>query len=227
MTAEGEIIVMPPTYSLTGARNSRIIGQLDAWAERDGRGIACDSSTGFALPNGARRSPDAAWILKSRITQLDAASREKYWHLCPDFVVELQSSTDRPRILKDKMREWLANGAQLGWLIDPDCRFLSFGIRSALRIVWNGPLRLPAASGRRINNPPQVANLPHKIVAYRYNFSNFPSAFSIFCGRFSTPANRSPFSRNLSRAFAMLNSRGFNPFRTSSHSSGVATGAPG
>lgn len=84
--------------------------------------IACDSSTGFALPNGARRSPDAAWTLKSRVAQLDAASREKYWHLCPDFVVELQSSTDRPRILKDKMREWLANGAQLGWLIDPEHR---------------------------------------------------------------------------------------------------------
>jgi Uma2 family endonuclease len=122
MTAEGEIIVMPPTYSLTGARNSRITRQLDAWAERDGRGIACDSSTGFVLPHGARRSPDAAWTLKSRIAQLDPASREKFWHLSPDFVIELQSSTDRPRILKDKMREWLANGAQLGWLIDPDQR---------------------------------------------------------------------------------------------------------
>ena len=122
MTAEGEIIVMPPTYTLTGVRNSEISGQLRTWARQDGRGIACDSSTGFALPNGARRSPDAAWILKSRIAQLDAASREKYWHLCPDFVVELQFSTDRPRILRDKMREWLANGAQLGRLIDPERR---------------------------------------------------------------------------------------------------------
>ncbi len=119
MTAEGEIIVMPPTYSLTGARNAEISGQLRTWARSDGRGIACDSSTGFVLPNGARRSPDASWTLKSRIEQLDPASRERYWHLCPDFVIELQSTTDRPRILKDKMREWSANGAQLGWLIDP------------------------------------------------------------------------------------------------------------
>jgi Uma2 family endonuclease len=125
MTAEGEIIVMPPTYSLTGARSSRIGRHLDVWAEQDGRGIACDSSTGFALPNGARRSPDAAWILKSRIAQLDTANRERYWHLCPDFVIELQSSTDRPRIVKEKMREWLANGAQLGWLIDPNHRSVS------------------------------------------------------------------------------------------------------
>jgi len=122
MTAEGEIIVMPPTYSLTGARNAGISGQLYAWAERDGRGIACDSSTGFKLPNGARRSPDAAWILKSRIAQLDPANREKYWRLCPDFVIELKSSTDRPRLLREKMREYLANGAQLGWLIDPEQR---------------------------------------------------------------------------------------------------------
>jgi Uma2 family endonuclease len=121
-TAEGKIIVVPPTYSLTGARSVGISGQLYAWAERDGRGIACDSSTGFALAYGARRCPDAAWTLKSRVAQLDAASLEEYWHLCPDFVVELQSSTDRPRILKDKMREWLANGAQLGWLIDPERR---------------------------------------------------------------------------------------------------------
>jgi Uma2 family endonuclease len=120
MTAEGEIIVMPPTYSLTGARNAEISVQLGTWAKQDARGIACDSSTGFVLPNGARRSPDAAWTLKTRVAQLSPASREKFWHLCPDFVIELQSSTDRPRMLKDKMREWLANGAQLGWLLDPE-----------------------------------------------------------------------------------------------------------
>jgi Uma2 family endonuclease len=120
MTAEGEIIVMPPTYSLTGVRNAEISRCLATWARQDGRGIATDSSTGFRLPNGARRSPDAAWTLKSRIAQLDLASRRKYWHLCPDFVIELKSSTDRPRILREKMLEYLANGAQLGWLIDTD-----------------------------------------------------------------------------------------------------------
>src|SRR5580704_4799304 len=79
MTAEGEIIVMPPAYSLTGARNARTSGQLCAWADRDGRGISTDSSTGFRLPNGARRSPDAALTLKSRIAQLNPASRQKFW----------------------------------------------------------------------------------------------------------------------------------------------------
>jgi Uma2 family endonuclease len=122
LTAEGELIVMPPTYSLTGVRNVRIGRLLDAWAEQDGRGIATDSSTGFVLPNGARRSPDAAWTLKSRIAQLDPASRRKFWRLCPDFLIELKSSSDRPRLLAEKMREYIANGAQLGWLIDPDER---------------------------------------------------------------------------------------------------------
>jgi Uma2 family endonuclease len=120
MTAEGELIVMPPTYSCTGARNNRISSQLDIWARRDRRGIDTDSSTGFVLPNGARRSPDAAWTLKSRIAQLDPASRSGFWHLCPDFVIELRSSSDRPRKLAEKMREYLANGARSGWLIDPD-----------------------------------------------------------------------------------------------------------
>ena len=122
MTAEGELIVMAPTYSFTGARNSRICGQLDAWSTSDVRGISCDSSTGFVLPNGARRSPDASWTLKSRVAQLEARSRKKFWRLCPDFVIELRSETDRLRTLRDKMREYMENGAQLGWLIDPENR---------------------------------------------------------------------------------------------------------
>jgi Uma2 family endonuclease len=119
MTAEGELIVMPPTYSDTSAENFEIAGQLCAWARKDGRGIGCDSSGGFVLPNGARRSPDASWTLKSRIAQLGSARRSSFWHLCPDFVIELRSASDRPRKLDDKMREYLENGAQLGWLIDP------------------------------------------------------------------------------------------------------------
>jgi Uma2 family endonuclease len=120
MSADGEIIVMAPTYSFSGARNSEVGLQLRSWAKKDGRGIACDSSTGFVLPNGARRSPDASWTLKSRIDQLDPMNREKFWHLCPDFVIELKSASDRMRALKEKMAEYLANGAQLGWLIDPE-----------------------------------------------------------------------------------------------------------
>ena len=122
MTAEGELIVMPPGYSYTGVQNSRIGAELSAWAERDGRGIVTGPSCGFVRPNGARRSPDDAWTLKSRIAQLDPSSRAGFWHLCPDFVIELKSSSDRKRKLGEKMREYLANGAQLGWLIDPDHR---------------------------------------------------------------------------------------------------------
>jgi len=122
MTADGEIIVIPPTAPLTGDRNSEIDCQLRTWAKKDGCGRTYDSSTGFVLPNGARRSPDASWILKSRIAQLAPAKGEGAWHLCPDFVIELRSPSDRPRVLKNKMREYLANGAQLGWLIDPKRR---------------------------------------------------------------------------------------------------------
>jgi len=125
MSADGELIVMAPTYSFTGVRNLDMGAQLAVWAKLDGRGCAADSSTGFVLPNGARRSPDASWTLKSRIEQMDAAQREKFWHLCPDFVIELKSASDRPRKLHEKMSEYLANGAQLGWLIDPETRSVS------------------------------------------------------------------------------------------------------
>ena len=118
MTAEGDVVVMPPNYTLTGIRNGEIFGQLRDWAISDGRGIPSDPSTGFVLPSGARRSPDAAWTEKSRLATLDPASIERFWHLCPDFVIELKSHTDRLPVLRAKMREWIDNGAHLGWLID-------------------------------------------------------------------------------------------------------------
>ena len=122
MTAEGEIIIMAPAYSLTGARNTVIGTQLQIWAWKDGQGITCDSSAGFVLPNGARRSPYASWTLKSRVQQQVRADRKGFWHVCPEFVIELRSDTDRLKPLQNKMREYMANGAQLGWLIDPENR---------------------------------------------------------------------------------------------------------
>jgi len=122
MSAEAELIVMPPPYSLTGIRQGKVFAQLNKWAEADGRGLAGEATTAFVLPNGARRAPDAAWTLKSRVRALDPQMLERYWHLCPDFVIELRSQTDRWRTLREKMREWIDNGAQLGWLIDPESR---------------------------------------------------------------------------------------------------------
>jgi Uma2 family endonuclease len=122
MTAEGELIVMPPNFTLTGIRNGKIYFQLANWAERDGRGVVSGPSGGFVLPSGAKRSPDAAWTSKTRIGQLDPTTLERFWHLCPDFVIELLSHTDRLPVLRAKMREWIDNGAQLAWLIDPDRR---------------------------------------------------------------------------------------------------------
>jgi Uma2 family endonuclease len=121
-TAEGEIIIMPPNYSITGKQNAKIIIRLGTWAEKDGRGEVYDSSAGFRLPNGARRSPDASWIPKDRVTRLPGQQQKGFLHLCPDFVIELRSSTDRINRLKAKMEEYMANGAELGWLIDPEQR---------------------------------------------------------------------------------------------------------
>ena len=118
-TAQGEIIIMPPTGWKTGSRNAKLTTQLTLWAERDGTGVVADSSTGFNLPNGAERSPDAAWVRRSRLAMLTDEQKEKFLPLCPDFVIELRSSTDRLNDLRDKLAEYLANGAQLGWLIDP------------------------------------------------------------------------------------------------------------
>jgi Uma2 family endonuclease len=92
------------------------------WEKKDGRGICCDSSGGFVLPNGARRSPDASWTLKSHVQQLGAKQRNAFWHLCPDFVIEIKSASDRLKTLQKKMLEYVEQGAQLGWLINPETK---------------------------------------------------------------------------------------------------------
>jgi Uma2 family endonuclease len=121
-TAEGEILIMPPTGSQTGRRNSKITQRLANWAEQDGSGVAFDSSAGFKLPNGATRSPDASWIKLERWESLTPKQQEIFAPICPDFVIELRSTTDNAEELHAKMLEYVENGAQLGWLIDPQER---------------------------------------------------------------------------------------------------------
>lgn len=122
-TAEGDIIVMPPTGGETGNRNTSVTGQLYTWTKRDGTGASFDSSTGFSLPNGSDRSPDAAWVSHERLSRLTAEQKKKFIPLCPDFVIELRSQSDDDLAeLQAKMEEYIANGARLGWLIDPEER---------------------------------------------------------------------------------------------------------
>lgn len=117
-TATGELIVMPPTGSETGDRNSEINFQLRAWNKQIRLGKVFDSSTGFKLPNGANRSPDAAWVKLERWEALTPQQREGFAPLCPDFVLELRSPSDNIETLRTKMWEYMENQACLGWLID-------------------------------------------------------------------------------------------------------------
>ena len=122
-TAQGEIIVNPPTGWETGERNSSLTGQLYRWYEdSEDLGKVFDSSTGFILPNGATRSPDASWVSGERWQALTPEQKGTFANICPDFVVELRSSSDSLKSVQDKMREYIDNGAKLGWLIDPQHR---------------------------------------------------------------------------------------------------------
>ena len=117
-TAAGELIIMSPTGSETGGYNFDLTVELGIWTRGDGSGKGFDSSTGFTLPNGAIRSPDAAWIRQERWEAVPAEQRRKFAPICPDFVLELRSESDALEPLQEKMQEYLDNGAQLGWLLD-------------------------------------------------------------------------------------------------------------
>jgi Uma2 family endonuclease len=118
-TSTGKILIMALTGGQTGIKNTEIIAELTLWNRKDRLGVLFDSSTGFRLPNGAVRSPDAAWIRNERWLSLSDKEQEKFPLLCPDFVIELMSANDEAAQAKNKMEEWIANGCSLAWLIDP------------------------------------------------------------------------------------------------------------
>ena len=118
MDKYGEITIMSPTGSETGGLNFELSVDFGTWVRKDGTGKGFDSSTGFTLPNGAKRSPDLSWIKREKWLAIPAEQRKKFAPICPDFVVEIRSESDSLNTLQEKMAEYIENGATLGWLID-------------------------------------------------------------------------------------------------------------
>jgi Uma2 family endonuclease len=138
-TANGDVVIMPPAFADTGNRNFNIAAQLYNWIEQDGTGIGFDSSAGFTLPSGATRSPDAAWIKLERWHQLTEAEKASFAPICPDFVIELRSASDSLASLQAKLKEYIVNGAALGWLIDRKNRTVHIYRPDQTPVVRNTP----------------------------------------------------------------------------------------
>ena len=122
LTADRELIIMPPVFSEGGWQELEVAAQAFIWAKQDGTGRAFGPNAGFTLPNGAVRAPDVSWISLSRWEALSDADRRGFAKICPDFVVELGSESDSLAEVQRKMAEYMENGARLGWLIDPQNR---------------------------------------------------------------------------------------------------------
>jgi Uma2 family endonuclease len=117
LTAQGELILMPPTGWESGKRNANLTTDLSIWNRLANLGVVFDSSTGFKLPNSAVRSPDAAWVRQDRLDALNP-DPESFLSLAPDFVIELRSASDSAQALRTKMKEYQENGVQLGWFLN-------------------------------------------------------------------------------------------------------------
>ena len=122
LTAEKELIIMPPANPTTSSKNGALTAQIYIWSKQDATGLCFDSSAGFTFPNGAMRSPDASWIARERWEAMDDDDRHKFSPIAPDFVAELRSPSDRLPVAQAKMEEYIDNGVRLGWLIDPPQR---------------------------------------------------------------------------------------------------------
>ena len=141
-TREGFVQIMTPAGGETSARNSILTTDITNWARRDGTGVVFDSSGGFILPNGAIRSPDVAWVRRTRLAVLQPGQKRRFLPLCPDFVVELRSATDSLDSLLDKMEEYRSNGVQLGWLIDPEAQRVTVYPRNGRVLFLDHPLTI-------------------------------------------------------------------------------------
>ena len=121
-TAEGEIIVVPPAGGESDNRNASVVRQLGNWSETGRSGRYFGPSVQFLLPDGSGLSPDAAWVSNESLGTLSKQERKKFLRLSPEFVVEVLSPSDNLSEAKAKMQRWIANGVQLGWLIDGDAK---------------------------------------------------------------------------------------------------------
>ncbi|WP_392532015.1 Uma2 family endonuclease [Nostoc sp. C117] len=119
MNAAGELIIVPPVGGESGNQEAGLIADLEIWNRQAKLGKVFSSSTIFILPNGAKRSPDAAWVKLERWEALTLEQRKKFPPLVPDFAIELRSETDRLKPIQEKMQEYIENGLRLGWLINP------------------------------------------------------------------------------------------------------------
>jgi Uma2 family endonuclease len=146
ISAQRELIIMPGTGAKTDIKNAEVTMQLGVWAKRDGTGVFFGSSAIFVLPNGARRIPDGAWIPKVRWDEASREAKSELIAICPDFLIELRSSSDRLRPLRAKMEEYIANGARLAWLLDP--------------IDNCATIYRPGHSPQRIENPTVISGEP-------------------------------------------------------------------
>ena len=151
LTKDGELIVMSPTGGTAGRKNSRLTQQVRNWVEGNGKGEVFDSSTVFVLPNGARKSPDVSWIELNRWNQLTTTQQDGFPPLAPDFVIKLVSPSDiknqRYEDLQAKMQEYLDNGVQLGWLIEPSAKTVEIYRPNQQVEVLNNPQTL---SGEKV-----------------------------------------------------------------------------
>ena len=148
-TAEGEIVLVPPAGYESDDRNADVTAQLRIWAKKDGRGRASGPTAQFFLPDGSALSSDAAWVSYESLSRIEYAERRRIIHLCPELVIEVLSPSDHLNRAKAKMEQWIANGVQLGWLIDGDSQTVYVyqpnqpveTLKGILKLAGKGPVK--------------------------------------------------------------------------------------
>ena len=117
--ADGSIRVMAPAGPESSELNLLLAAELMVWARQNGNGTVFGPDLGIRFADKTLRAPDAAWLSRERWSAYKKSKRTSFLPICPEFVAELRSRTDRVSAIEAKMEFWISRGAELGWMIDP------------------------------------------------------------------------------------------------------------
>jgi Uma2 family endonuclease len=112
---DGEYVIVSPHDLLSSSVVVRLVGLLDAWVRPRKLGYVFESNGGFEFPDGDKRAPDVSFVSRQRLPSVPRS----FARAIPELVIEVRSSTQSIRSVRNQLASLLAKGCSVGVYVDP------------------------------------------------------------------------------------------------------------